>query len=575
MKDNSPAPEAALPPNFIKDIIDEDRRSNKNEGCVHTRFPPEPNGYLHIGHAKSICLNFGLAKEYGGKCNLRFDDSNPATEEVEYVDSIMGDVRWLGFDWEDRLFYASDYFDRLYELALELVRAGKAYVCDLTQDQVRETRGTLSEPGKESPGRKRSIEENLDLFQRMKAGEFPDGKYTLRARIDMASPNLNMRDPVMYRIKHAHHHRQGDKWCIYPMYDYIHGISDSIEGVTHSICTLEFEDHRPLYDWFLDELKLKPHPQQIEFARLNITYTVLSKRKLLILVNNGHVKGWDDPRLPTIAGLRRRGYTPEAIRMLCERVGVAKANSTVDVALLDFCQREDLNKRALRRMAVLKPLKVIIDNYPEGRTEELEAENNPEDPSAGKRKLPFSRELFIEEEDFAESPPPKYFRLAPGIEVRLKHAYYIKFDHVVKDPGTGKVLEVHCTYDPDSRGGGTSDGRVVKGTLHWLSAPHAKKAEVRLYDHLFTQPDPDDVPEGKDFLSCLNPNSLEVLPQTLVEPALMQAKPGDLFQFLRLGYFCVDPIDSKAGQPIFNRTVTLRDTWAKIEKKRDNRRSGR
>ena len=573
-KDGKPESKASTPPaesggivSFIKDIIDEDLRTGKNGDKVHTRFPPEPNGYLHIGHAKAICLNFGLAREYKGLCNLRFDDSNPVTEDVEYVDSIMGDVRWLGFDWEDRLYYASDYFDKLYEFALQLVREGKAYVCELNQDEMRETRGTLTEPGKDSPGRKRSVEENLDLFERMRAGEFPDGKYTLRARIDMASPNLNMRDPVMYRIKHAEHHRQGKKWCVYPMYDYIHGISDSLECVTHSICTLEFEDHRPLYDWFLTELKLKPHPQQIEFARLNITYTVLSKRKLLLLVRDKHVNGWDDPRMPTIAGLRRRGYTPEAIRNFCERIGVAKANSTVDAALLDFCLREDLNKRALRRMAVLKPLKVIIDNYPEGKTEEIEAENRPDDPAAGTRKIPFSRELWIEEDDFAENPPPKYFRLAPGIEVRLKHAYYIKFASVVKDPATGKILEVHCTYDPESRGGGTPDNRVVKGTLHWLSAPHAVRHEVRLYDNLFKTPDPDNAPEGKDFLSNINPASLEILPQALMEPELSKAAPGEMYQFLRLGYFCVDSVDASAGTPVFNRTVGLRDTWAKIEKK--------
>jgi len=550
-------------PNFIRAIIQEDLKTGKWGGRVHTRFPPEPNGYLHIGHAKSICINFGLAEEFGGKCNLRFDDTNPTKEEEEYVRSIIEDVRWLGFDWEDRLFYASDYFEQMYEYAIQLIKKGKAYVDDLSAEEIRQYRGTLTEPGKESPYRNRSIEENLDLFQRMRAGEFPDGAKVLRAKIDMASPNLNMRDPVMYRILHATHHRTGDKWCIYPMYDWAHGLEDSIERITHSICTLEFEDHRPLYDWFLDQLGIY-HPQQIEFARLNLNYTVLSKRKLLRLVEEGYVNGWDDPRMPTISGLRRRGYTPESIRVFAERIGVAKRDSVVDIALLEHCVREDLNKTAPRVMAVLNPLKVIIDNYPEDQVEEMEAINNPEDPSAGTRKVPFSRILYIEQDDFREDPPKKFFRLAPGREVRLRYGYYIKCTDVVKDEKTGEIIELHCTYDPETRGGYSPDGRKVKGTIHWVSAAHALDAEVRLYDHLFTKEDPDDVEDGQDFTANINPNSLEVV-QAKVEPSLANARVGDRYQFERKGYFCVDP-DTTEGKLVFNRTVTLRDTWAKIEK---------
>ena len=548
--------------NFIRKIIEDDLRTGKFGGRVHTRFPPEPNGYLHIGHAKSICLNFGLAEEYGGLCNLRFDDTNPTKEEIEYVESIKEDIHWLGFDWEDREFYASDYFEQLYEYAVQLIKAGKAYVCDLSADEVREYRGTLTEPGRESPYRNRSVEENLDLFERMRAGEFPDGSRTLRAKIDMASPNLNLRDPVMYRILHATHHRTGDKWCIYPTYDWAHGQSDSIEGITHSICTLEFEDHRPLYDWFLDALGIY-HPQQIEFARLNLTYTVMSKRKLLRLVEEGHVRGWDDPRMPTISGLRRRGYTPEAIRDFAERIGVAKRDSVVDIAFLEHCIRQDLDRRAPRAMAVLRPLKVVIDNYPDEQVEWFDADNHPKDPSMGTRKVPFSKVLYIEREDFREDPPRKYFRLAPGREVRLKHAYFITCDRVVKDEETGEIIELHCTYDPATRGGAAPDGRKVKGTLHWVSAAHAVDAEVRLYDHLFTKENPD---EGGDFLANLNPNSLEVLSGCKLEPSLAEAAPGARYQFMRQGYFCVDP-DSTAGHLVFNRTVSLRDTWAKIEKK--------
>ncbi len=561
---NTATGDSAHPSDFIRDIIVEDLRTNKYGGRVHTRFPPEPNGYLHIGHAKSICLNFGVAAEFGGLCNLRFDDTNPTKEEVEYVESIMEDIRWLGFDWDDRLFYASDYFEQLYEYALQLIKAGKAYVDSLSADEIREYRGTLTEPGKDSPYRNRSVEENLDLFERMQAGEFEDGAHVLRAKIDMASPNLNMRDPVMYRILHAEHHRTGDKWCIYPMYDFAHGQSDSIEGITHSLCTLEFEDHRPLYDWFLDELHIH-HPQQIEFARLNLSYTVLSKRKLIELVDGGYVAGWDDPRMPTLSGLRRRGYTPEAIRDFSERIGVAKSNSTVDIALLEHCIREDLNQRAPRVMAVLRPLRVVIDNYPEGQVEELEAINNPEDPGMGSRKLPFSRVLYIEQEDFLEDPPKKWFRLAPGREVRLKHAYYITCVDMVKDGQTGEVVELHCTYDPETRGGWSEDGRKVKGTLHWVSASHSLDAEVRLYDHLFTKPDPGEVDDGSDFKANLNPNSLETLTSCRVEPSLAGAAPGSRYQFLRLGYFCVDP-DSTHGTLVFNQTASLRDTWAKIQK---------
>ncbi len=574
----SDRPKEKLPANekpslhFIREIIQEDRKKGKNDGRVHTRFPPEPNGCLHIGHAKSICLNFGLAKQYGGLCNLRFDDTNPSKEEVEYVDSILEDVRWLGFDWDDRLYYASDYFEQLYEYAVQLIKLGKAYVCDLSPDQVRQYRGTLTEPGKESPYRNRSVGENLDLFERMRRGEFEDGSRVLRAKIDMASGNLNMRDSTIYRIKKASHHRTGDKWCIYPMYDFTHCLSDSIEGITHSICTLEFEDHRPLYDWFLDELGVF-HPRQIEFARLNLTYTVMSKRKLLELVDRDHVTGWDDPRMPTISGLRRRGYTPEAIRNFCERIGVAKRDSMVDISLLEHCLREDLNKRAQRVMAVLHPLRVVIVNYPEEQAEELEAVNNPEDPSAGTRKVPFSRVLYIEREDFREDPPKKYFRLAPGREVRLRYAYFIKCVDVVKNDKTGEIIELHCTYDPETRGGSAPDGRKVRGTIHWVSAAHALEAEVRLYDHLFTRENPLDDDEGGDFRQCLNPQSLEMLTSCRVEPSLSGAAPGSRYQFERLGYFCVDSVDSSKESLVFNRTVTLRDTWAKIEKAM-NKKSG-
>ena len=567
-KEKNPAEIAAAvtpPPNFIREIIAGDLKEGKNEGRVHTRFPPEPNGYLHIGHAKSICLNFGLAAEYGGLCNLRFDDTNPSKEEVEYVDSIMEDVRWLGFDWEDRLFYASDYFEKLYEYAVQLIKKGKAYVCDLSADEIREYRGTLTEPGQNSPYRERSVEENLDLLERMRQGKFPDGSRTLRAKIDMASPNLNMRDPVMYRILKASHHRTGDKWCVYATYDWAHGQSDSIEGITHSICTLEFEDHRPLYDWFIDQLGIF-HSQQIEFARLNLSYTIISKRMLLELVEEGHVGGWDDPRMPTISGLRRRGYIPESIRDFCERIGVAKRESTVDIALLEHCLREDLNKRAPRVMVALRPLRLVIDDYPEDQVEELDAVNNPEDSSKGTRKIPFSRVLYIEKEDFREDAPKKWFRLAPGREVRLKHAYYITCTDVVKDEKTGEVVELHCTYDPESRGGWTKDDRKVRGTLHWVSAAHSFPVEVRLYEHLFTKEDPNDVEEGMDFKSNLNPKSLETLTSCQAEPSLKDAEPGSRFQFLRQGYFCVDTVDSTPDALAFNRTATLRDTWAKIEK---------
>ena len=558
------------PTDFIRSIIAEDLKAKKNEGRVHTRFPPEPNGYLHIGHSKSICLNFGIAAENkGGLCNLRFDDTNPSKEEVEYVESIKEDVRWLGFDWGDRLFYASDYFEQLYEYAIQLVKEGKAYVDDLSAEEIRAYRGTLTEPGKESPYRNRSVEENLDLFERMHKGEFEDGSRVLRAKIDMGSPNLNMRDPVMYRILHAEHHRTGDKWCIYPTYDFTHGQSDSIEGITHSICTLEFEDHRPLYDWFLDQLNVF-HPQQIEFARLNLSHTVMSKRRLLELVEEGVVTGWDDPRIPTLVGLRRRGYTPEAIRDFCERIGMAKRDSMVDIALLEHSIREDLNQRAPRVMAVLRPLRVVIDNYPEDQVEELEAVNNPEDPSMGTRKLPFSRVLYIEQEDFLEDPPKKFFRLAPDREVRLRYAYFIKCVGVVKDDKTGEVVELHCTYDPETRGGWAPDGRKVKATLHWVSAAHSLPAEVRLYDHLFLKANPSDEKENADFKTYLNPNSLEALTSCRVEPTLAGAAPGSRYQFERLGYFCVDTKDSSDQSLVFNRTVTLRDTWAKI-KKAENR----
>ncbi len=554
--------ESAARSNFIREIIDEHNRSGRFGGRVHTRFPPEPNGYLHIGHAKSICLNFGLAQDYGGKCNLRFDDTNPIKEEQEYIDSIITDVRWLGFDWQERLFYASDYFGQLYEWAVKLVKDGKAYVDHLSADEIREYRGTLTQPGKESPYRNRSVEENLDLFERMKNGEFPDGTCVLRAKIDMASPNLNMRDPVLYRILHAEHPRTGNAWCIYPMYDWAHGQSDSIEGITHSICTLEFEDHRPLYEWFIQNLGIYA-PQQIEFARLNLTYTVLSKRKLIQLVREGYVRGWDDPRMPTISGIRRRGYTPEGIRLFADTIGVAKANSTVDLALLEYCIRQDLNKRAPRKMAVLRPLKVVLTNYPEDQVEELEAVNNPEDSDAGTRKVPFSRVLYIERDDFMENPAPKYYRLAPGREVRLRYGYFIKCVDVIKD-GQGQIIELHCTYDPETRGGTAPDGRKVKATIHWVSAAHAQEAEVRLYDNLFTVPDPG-ADETRPFTDFINPNSLEVLTTCRIEPSLAGAKPGERFQFERLGYFAADP-DSTESRLVFNRTVTLKDEWAKIQK---------
>jgi glutaminyl-tRNA synthetase len=549
---------------FIRDIIEDDLKTGKNEGRVHTRFPPEPNGYLHIGHAKAICLNFGIAAQYSGLCNLRFDDTNPSKEDVEYVDSIQEDVRWLGFDWDGRMYYASDYFLQLYEYAERLIRDGKAFVCDLSAEETRQYRGSFTEPGKESPYRNRTVEENLDLFRRMRAGEFPDGSRTLRAKIDMSSPNINMRDPVLYRILRFEHHRTGNDWCIYPMYDYAHPISDAIEKITHSICTLEFEDHRPLYDWFIEQLPVPGNPQQIEFARLNLTRTIMSKRLLLKLVQEGTVRGWDDPRMPTIAGLRRRGYTPEAIRVFCDTIGVAKRDSTVDIALLEHCIRQDLNKRATRVMAVLRPLKVVIENYPEGQVEELDAINNPEDPASGTRKVPFSRVLYIEQDDFREDPPPKFWRLAPGREVRLRYAYFVKCTGVVKDEKTGEIREVRCTYDPQTRGGDAPDGRKVKTTLHWVSASHAAPAEVRLYDHLFLEQDSSS-DEGADYRSLLNPRSLEILDNCFVEPGLAYAAPGSRFQFERLGYFCVDP-DSIEGKPVFNRTVTLRDEWAKIEK---------
>jgi len=560
-------PDVAPPPNFIRNIIKEDEASGKFGGRVATRFPPEPNGYLHIGHAKSICLNFGLAAENNGTCNLRFDDTNPTKESVEYVESIQEDVRWLGFDWEDRLFFASDYFEKLYGFAVQMIKKGKAYIDSLSADDIRTYRGTLTEPGKESPFRNRPVEENLDLFTRMRAGEFAEGTHVLRAKIDMAHPNLLMRDPTLYRIRKAAHHRTGNKWCIYPMYDFTHCLSDSLEGVTHSICTLEFEINRQLYDWVLDALDVY-HPQQIEFARLNLTYTVLSKRKLIQLVEEGHVTGWDDPRMPTLSGMRRRGYTPEAIRNFCERIGVARRDSMVDMALLDYTLREDLNKRAWRVMGVLRPLKVIIDNYPEGQVEELEADNSPEDPGLGKRKLPFSRELFIERDDFMENAPRKYFRLSPGREVRLKHAYYITCVKAIKDEETGEVVELHCTYDPTTRGGWSEDGRKVRGTLHWVSAPHAIRAEVRLYDHLFTRENPADEKEGLRFKDFLNPESLTTLSDAVLEPSLKNARADTFYQFLRQGYFCLDQQDSTDNRPVFNRTTTLRDTWAKIKKKK-------
>ncbi|HXM61398.1 MAG TPA: glutamine--tRNA ligase/YqeY domain fusion protein [Terriglobales bacterium] len=562
-----PSPESR-PSNFLRDVILDDLKTNKYGGRVQTRFPPEPNGYLHIGHAKAICLDFGLAAEFGGQTNLRFDDTNPEKEETEYVDSIMEDVKWLGFQWSG-LFYASDYFDQLYAWAVQLIKAGKAYVDDLKADQIRKYRGTLTEPGKDSPFRNRSIEENLDLFERMRAGEFPDGARVLRAKIDMAAPNFNLRDPVMYRILHADHHRTGNKWPIYPMYDFAHGQSDSIERVTHSMCTLEFEDHRPLYTWFIRELGIFPS-QQIEFDRLNLTYTLLSKRKLLQLVRESRVSGWDDPRMPTLSGIRRRGYTPEAIRNFCGAIGVSKTTGSIELAMLEHFVREDLNKRAPRAMALLRPLKVVIDNYPEHETEEMEAVNNPEDPSAGTRKVPFSRVLYIEQDDFRETPPPKYFRLSPGREVRLRYGYFVTCTGVVKND-QGEVIEVHCTYDPATRGGNNPpDGRKVKSTIHWVSAAHAVDAEVRIYENLFIKEDPNQTDEGQEFTANLNPNSLEVLTDCKLEPSLASAEPGSRYQFERLGYFCVDP-DSAPGKPVFNRTVALKDTWAKVEKKTEKK----
>ncbi len=565
--------EKNAPHDFIRQIVAADIAAGKNGGRVHTRFPPEPNGYLHIGHAKSICLNFGIAEEFGGLCNLRFDDTNPEKEDVEYINAIKEDVRWLGYDWEDREYYASDYFEQLYEWAEYLIKQGKAYVDDLSPEEISEYRGKairdgdkiITPPGKNSPYRDRSVEENLDLFRRMRAGEFSDGAKTLRAKIDMSHPNINMRDPVMYRIMRATHPRTGDEWCIYPTYDWAHGQSDAIEGITHSLCTLEFEVHRPLYDWFLDNLPVPHRPRQIEFSRLNLTYTVLSKRRLLQLVEEGHVNGWDDPRMPTIAGLRRRGYTPESIRDFCSRIGVTKAEGVVEYELLEYCLRQDLNKRAERRMAVLHPLKVVIDNYPDDQVEELAAINNPEDPSAGTRMVPFSKVLYIERDDFMENPVPKFYRLAPGREVRLRYAYFIRCTDVVKDEA-GNIVEIHATYDPATRGGDAPDGRKVKATLHWVSAAHAIAAEVRLYDRLFKVKNPLQVEDGKDWLDNLNPESLVVLTDCKLEPSLAEASPGDRFQFERVGYFCVDP-DSKPGKPVFNRTATLRDTWAKIKKR--------
>ncbi|MGZ6225326.1 MAG: glutamine--tRNA ligase/YqeY domain fusion protein [Syntrophales bacterium] len=557
---------SSLPSDFIRDIIEDDLRTNKYEGRVATRFPPEPNGYPHIGHAKSICLNFGIAGQYRGTCNLRMDDTDPSGESMEYVDAIIRDVRWLGFDWEDRLYYASDYYEQLYQYALQLIKMNKAYVCSLSADEIRQYRGTFTEPGKESPYRNRSIEENLDLFERMRAGEFPDGAHVLRAKIDMASPNITMRDPVMYRIKKETHYRTGDAWCIYPMYDFAHCLSDSIEGITHSICTLEFENNRPLYDWFLDELNVKHQPQQIEFARLNLSYTIMSKRKLLELVERKLVSGWDDPRMPTISGMRRRGYTPEAIRNFCERIGVAKNDSIVDMALLEHCVREDLNERAPRVMVVLRPLRVVIDNYPEGQVEEFECPYHPKNAAMGSRKVPFSRILYIEAEDFLENPPKKFYRLAPGREVRLRYGYFIKCVSVVKNERTGEVIEVHCTYDPETRSGFAPDGRKVDATIHWVSAAHALPAEVRLYDRLFRLADP--LADGADIAENLDPKSLEIRQSCHVEPSLANALPGNPFQFERIGYFCVDAVHySGDGSLVFNRTVTLRDSWAKITEK--------
>jgi glutaminyl-tRNA synthetase len=565
-KDSMESAETTAPTNFIRAIIDADLSQNKNNGCVVTRFPPEPNGYLHIGHAKSICLNFGLARDYadapgGSRCHLRFDDTNPAREEQEYIDSIKETVRWLGFDWGEHEYYASDYFEQLYRWAVQLIEAGKAYVDDLTAEQIRAYRGTLTEPGKNSPYRDRTVEENLALFQAMKNGDFPDGSKVLRAKIDMASPNLNLRDPVMYRILHAEHHRTGNAWCIYPMYDFTHGQSDSLEGVTHSICTLEFEDHRPLYDWFIEQLGIH-HPQQIEFARLNINYTVMSKRKLLELVTGNYVRGWDDPRMPTLAGLRRRGFTPPAIRNFCERIGVSKKDSCVDMGFLEYCVREDLDRSTQRAMAVVNPLRLVIENYPEGQSEEFEAPNHPNVPEMGTRKVPFSKVVYIEREDFMEDPPKKFFRLAPGREVRLKYAYLVRCEEVVRDPASGEIVELRCSYDPASRGGSAPDGRKVKGTLHWVSEAHARKAEVRLYDRLFDVPTPDGDKEV-DFKTHLNPDSLRTVKDCLVEPSLGAAAPESRYQFERLGYFCADRYDSEPDNLVFNRTVTLRDSWAK------------
>ena len=550
---------------FIRSIVMEDNKTGKYGGKVHTRFPPEPNGYLHIGHAKAFHLDFGVADQFGGLCNLRFDDTNPTKEETEYVEAIKEDIHWMGYDWGDRLYYASDYFEQLYEYAVQLIKDGRAYVCDLTPDEIREYRGTLTEPGVDSPYRNRPVKENLVLFERMRKGEFPDGSRTLRARIDMAASNINMRDPVIYRILHARHHRTGDKWCIYPMYDFTHCLSDSIEGITHSLCSIEFEDHRPLYDWFLDQLGVH-HPQQIEFARLNLTYTVMSKRRLRQLVEEGYVESWDDPRMPTLRGMRRRGYTPEAIKAFLDRVGVAKADSVVDIKLLEHCVREHLNKHSLRAMGVLRPLRVVLENYPEGKTEELDAINNPEDPGAGTRKVPFSRVLYIERDDFMEDPPKKFYRLAPGREVRFRYAYFIKCVDFKKDAETGEVVELRCTYDPQTRGGDAPDGRKVKSTLHWVSAQHAADARVRLYDLLFTKENPMDVEEGKDFKDYIKRDSIETLTGCKVEPALARAEPGSRWQFERIGYFCVDPVDCTAGRPVFNRTVSLRDQWARLQK---------
>lgn len=552
--------------NFIRQAIEEDIDSNRFDGRVHTRFPPEPSGYLHIGHAKAICISFGIAEDFNGQYNLRFDDSNPITEEHEFVEAIKRDVHWLGFDWDEREFYASDYFETLYEFAVKLIEKEKAYVCDLTSEEIRDYRGTLVTPGKDSPCRNRSVEENLTLFHKMRDGEFPDGSRTLRAKIDMASPNLNLRDPVMYRVLRAPHYRHGSNWCIYPTYDFTHGQSDSIEGVTHSLCDVQFEDHRPLYDWFLESLDIY-QPRQIEFARLNLTYTVLGKRKLKLLVEGGHVNGWDDPRLPTLSGMRRRGYTPEAIRDFCNRIGVSKADNLIEIGQLEYSIRDDLNRRAPRVMAVLNPVKVIIDNYPDGQLEMLDADNNPEDESAGTREIPFSKEIYIERDDFMEDPPKKFYRLAPGREVRLKHAYYITCDRVVKDEETGEIIAIHCTYDPETRGGWSEDGRRVQGTLHWVSAEHAVDAEVRLYDTLFTEREPENTSDGTDWIEYLNPDSLEIRNNCKVEPSLVEAPPENRYQFLRIGYFCVDP-DSTSDQLVFNRTVALRDSWAKIQKGR-------